>query len=68
MNFIIKLPKSKEFIMEIEYDLILLIIDKLIKWGYFIPFLKKIDIKETTYIFHKNITVNHETLKETIMD
>ena len=68
MDFIIKLPKFKESIMRIKYNLILLIINRLIKWGYFISFLKEIGAKETTYIFYKNIIINHEILEKMIIN
>ena len=54
--------------MGIKYDSILSIINKLTKRGYFILFLKEIDVEEIIYMFYKNITINHEILKETIMN
>ena len=68
MDFIIKLSKFKKSIIEIKYDSILLIINKLIKWGYFISFLEEINVEEIVYMFHKNIIINYEILKETIIN
>jgi hypothetical protein len=36
LDFIIKLPPSVELITEVVFDLILVIIDRLTKYGYFI--------------------------------
>ena len=68
MDFIIKLLKFKESIIGIEYDSILLIINKLTKRGYFILFLKEMGAEKITYIFYRNIMINHKTLKETIIN
>ena len=38
MSFIIKLPKSKNLIIKKEYDIILVIVDRLIKYFYIILF------------------------------
>ena len=38
MDFIVKLFKSKNIIIEINYNNILIIINKFIKYFYFIPY------------------------------
>ena len=38
LNFIVKLPLSKDLMIGIEYDLILVITERLTKYGYFIPY------------------------------
>ena len=37
MDFKIKLPKSKDVVTRISYDNILMVVDRLIKYIYFIP-------------------------------
>jgi hypothetical protein len=68
MDFIMKLSKSKKLMTQKEYNLILMIIDRLIKYGYFILYLKESSIEDLTYIFMKYIIVNHEILEEIISD
>ena len=38
MNFITKLPTSKDSVTRIEYDSILTMVDRLTKWSYFFPY------------------------------
>ena len=44
-DFIIKLLKLKDPITDQEYNTVFIIIDKFIKWGYFIIYTKEILIK-----------------------
>jgi protoheme ferro-lyase len=66
MNFIIKLPKLKELMTQKKYDLILVIINRLIKYKYFISYLKESIVEDLAYIFMKHIIINHEIPKEII--
>jgi hypothetical protein len=68
MNFIMKLLKLKEFMTQKEYDLILVIINRLIKYEYFILYLKEFIAEDLVYIFMKHIIINHEIFKEIIND
>jgi hypothetical protein len=52
MNFIIKLPKSKEPGIEELYDSIYIVTDKLTKYGYFIPCRKDMLAEELAYLFN----------------
>ena len=52
--------------MRIVYDLILIVIDRLIKYVYFIFYKEELTAKELVYIFNKNIIINYEILKEII--
>ena len=56
MNFIIKLFKSKDLVVEILYNLIMVIIDKLIKHVHFIPFKKKFDVEQLGHFFINRVT------------
>jgi hypothetical protein len=66
LNFIVKLPLSKEVFTGITYDLILIIIDRLIKYAYFIFYKKGSTVKELIYTFNRNIIANYGILKEII--
>jgi hypothetical protein len=38
MDFITKLPLSRDSATDVEYDSILTIVDRLTKWTYFLPY------------------------------
>jgi hypothetical protein len=52
MDFIIKLPKSKEPGTEELYDFIYDVTDRLIKYGYFILYRKNMSAEELAYLFN----------------
>jgi len=54
-DFIIKLLKLKDLITEQLHDVILVIIDKLIKWGYFITYTEEILAKNIAQIYIKEV-------------
>ena len=45
MDFIIKLPKSKDLLIGQEYDSILVIVDRLIKYIIFILYLETVGVE-----------------------
>ena len=49
INWIVKLPPSRESIINIIYNLILVIIDRFIKYIYFLPYIKESGAEELTY-------------------
>ena len=57
MNFIIKLSLLKKLLTEVFYDLILIIVDQLIKKVRFLPYKEVSDTEELTYIFLQNVIV-----------
>ena len=67
-DFIIKLLKSKDPIIRQEYDSIFIIIDKFIKWGYFITYIKEILAKEVAQIYIKEVFTRHRILDKIILD
>ena len=67
-DFITKLPESKEPISNAQHDSILVITDKLTKFGYFLPYRKSSIIKELVYIFLRRIVANYGFLKKIILD
>ncbi len=68
LNFIIKLSKSKEKVMKIMYNFILIIINKLIKYKYFLSYKKVTFTKDLTYTFLKMIVANHELSNKIILN
>jgi len=51
LDFIVKLPLLKDPLIGVEYDSILVITDRLTKYGYFIPYLEASDAKALAYTF-----------------
>ena len=51
MDFIIKLLKSKDLMTKIFYDLIMIVVDKLIKYFYFVLFKKIFNTEQLGYFF-----------------
>ena len=68
MNFIIKLSSSKKLLTEVIYNLILTIVDQLIKKVRFILYLEALNAEELVYIFLRNVTAFNRLLKEIIFD
>ena len=67
-DFVVKLPLSKEPITGIEYDSILVIVDRLTKYAYMLPFSESCTAEELAYAFLKTIVANHGTPEEIISD
>jgi len=68
LDFIVKLPLLKDPLTGVEYDSILVITDRLTKYGYFIPYLEASDAKALAYTFLRVIIANHGLLEEIISD
>ena len=68
MNFIVKLSLLKKLLTKVVYDLILTIVDQLIKKVRFISYLEASNTEELVYIFLRNITVFNKLLEEIISD
>ena len=51
LDFIIKLPPSKEPIIRIEFNFILVVVNRLTKWGTFIPYNKLFTAEDLAYAF-----------------
>jgi hypothetical protein len=66
IDFIIKLPPFVELITEVVFDLILVIIDRLTKYGYFILYKESLLAEELAYAFNKHIIGNYEISKKII--
>ena len=50
----------------VKYDSILIIIDRLTKYAYFIPYLESLSAEDLAYIFAKYVIGNHGIPKEII--
>ena len=63
-----KLLKSKDLVIGQEYNIILVIVDKLTKWGYFIAYIKEISVEDIAHIYTKEIFTRHRVLEKIILD
>jgi hypothetical protein len=52
--------------MGVTYGLILVVIDRLIKYAYFIPYKEELTVEGLIYIFNRNIITNYGILEEII--
>ena len=68
MDFIVKLPPSREPMTEATYDSILVIVDKLTKYAYFIPHKESHTSEELAYTFNKVVAGQHGLPEEIISD
>jgi hypothetical protein len=68
LDFIMKLPSSKDLITELKYNNILIITDRLTKYTYFINYLKSSNVKDLIYTFLRVIFINHGMLEIIILD
>jgi len=48
--------------------MILIIVDKLIKWGYFIAYIEEILVEDIAKIYIKEAFVRHKVLSKIILD
>ncbi len=56
-DFVVKLLKSKNPVTGQEYNSILVIVDKITKWGYFILCIKEMSAKDLLKVYIKEIFV-----------
>ena len=68
MDFIVKLPISEDPISGQKYDSIWVVIDRLTKYGTFVPCNESMDATQLAYLFDRYIASNHNPLKEIISD
>jgi hypothetical protein len=57
-----------ELIIEVVFDSILVMTDRLTKYGYFISYKESLLAEELVYTFNKHIIGNHEISKKIISD
>jgi hypothetical protein len=63
MDFITKLSLSKDLIIKVKYDSILIIMDRLTKYVYLLSYIKALNAIDLTYIFLHHIIIDHRTLE-----
>ena len=68
MDFITKLPLLEEPLTRIFYNSIMVIVDRLIKFLYYLPYKEAINTEELTYIFYRNIISIYRLLTEILSD
>ena len=68
IDFIVKLLKLEELIIKVIYNSILVIVDRLIKFAYFVPYQEKLIVEDLTYIVKKILLGNYQMPREFILD
>ena len=68
MDFIVKLPKSKDPVTDLPYDSILVIVNRLTKYLHFIPCNETIAAKQLGYLVIDRLVRNHRLLTTFITD
>jgi hypothetical protein len=68
LDFVIKLLLSQDLIIGVEYDSILVVINRLTKYTYIILYLKASIAEELAYTFLRVIIANHNILEKMISD
>ena len=66
LNFIVKLSKFKKRVTETVYDSILIIVNQLTKYSYFLLYKKASTAEDLVYTFFRTIVTNHELSDEII--
>jgi len=62
------LLKLRDPIIGQDYNAILVIVDKLIKWGYFIACIEEILVEDVARIYIKEVFIRHGVLSKVILD
>ena len=68
MDFIAKLPLSKDTITNIKYNSILVVVDRLMKYAHFLPWKEKGNAKDLAKVMLKKIIANHGIPQSIISD
>ena len=68
MDFVVKLPLSRESWTGHEYDSILVITDRLTKYAYMVPYNESSTAETLSQVFLRTIIANHGTPREIISD
>ena len=68
LDFITKLPTSKEPLTGTTYDSILVIVDTLIKYAYLEPYKEAFTAEDLVYIFNKIVIARHGILNKIVLD
>jgi hypothetical protein len=68
MDFIVKLPESKELGTNQSYDFIFVATDRLTKYGYFIPCREDMSAEDLAYLFNRHVVSQYGVPKRIISD
>ena len=68
MNFIVKLPPSKDPAWGVRFNSILMIVDQLMKYMMFIPFRESATAPVLVYTILQELVSNHRLSKKFITD
>ena len=68
IDFIVKLLKLEELMTKIIYDSILVIVDRLTKFAYFVPYQEKLIVEDLAYAVEKVLLGNYQMPREFILD
>ncbi|OBS15594.1 hypothetical protein FPOA_20713 [Fusarium poae] len=68
MDFITKLPLSEEPSTGIFYDSIMVIVDRLTKFSYYLPYREATDAEELAYVFYRHVVSIHGLPREILSD
>jgi hypothetical protein len=68
LDFIVKLLLSQDLITRVEYDFILVIMDRLTKYIYIILYLEASIAEDLVYAFLRIIIANYNALEKMISD
>ena len=68
IDFVIKLPPLKELLINVVFDLIIIIVNKLIKNIIFNLFKEASNADRFIYIFLWNVITEHTLLKKLVID
>jgi hypothetical protein len=68
LDFVIKLLLLRDLIIRIEYDSILVITDRLIKYTYIILYLEASTAEDLVYAFLRVVVANYSALEKMISD
>ena len=67
-DFIVKLPKLKNLVIGQLHNVILVIVNRLIKWGYFIACIKEILTENVAKFYVKKVFAQHRSLEKIILN
>ena len=59
LDFITGIPESRDPVTGVPYDQILVVVDRLTKWAYFIPTQKTMTAEQLAYVFEREIVSRH---------
>jgi hypothetical protein len=59
LDFVTKLPLFRELMTEVIYDFIMIVINRLTKYAYFIPYFESFLAEDLAYIFYKYVMAKY---------